>query len=200
MSEDVEKMLREFDSASSAVRKQVGGKGGEGTEAKYGQAYQALVKAGAPMGEQLIIIAGALFDAMEAFQKAHPQAAALGLVFIGLLAGTISYWACSVLKPKFGYDDALDTFGVHGIGGTIGALATALLMDGAVNEAGGKLVAKGLLMGQLTAMLLCIVVSLVMTWIIAKLVAVTIGLRPSEEAEAQGLDIADHGEEGYNAN
>jgi Amt family ammonium transporter len=121
-------------------------------------------------------------------------------VIIGLLAGSISYWACSVLKPKFGYDDALDTFGVHGIGGTIGALATALLMDGAVNEAGGKLVAKGLLMGQLTAMLLCIVVSLVMTWIIAKLVAVTIGLRPSEEAEAQGLDIADHGEEGYNAN
>ena len=126
--------------------------------------------------------------------------AVLNAVIIGLLAGSISYWACSVLKPKFGYDDALDTFGVHGIGGTIGALATALLMDGAVNEAGGKLVAKGLLMGQLTAMLLCIVVSLVMTWIIAKLVAVTIGLRPSEEAEAQGLDIADHGEEGYNAN
>ena len=121
-------------------------------------------------------------------------------VVIGILAGGISYWACSILKPKFGYDDALDTFGVHGIGGTIGALATALLMDGAVNEAGGKLVAKGLLKGQLTAMLLCIVVSLVMTWIIAKVVGATIGLRPSEEAEAQGLDIADHGEEGYNAN
>ena len=121
-------------------------------------------------------------------------------VVIGLLAGGISYWACSVLKPKFGYDDALDTFGVHGVGGTIGALATALLMDGAVNEAGGKLVAQGLLKGQLTAMLLCIVVSLALTWIIAKIVAATIGLRPSEEAEAQGLDIADHGEEGYNAN
>ena len=122
------------------------------------------------------------------------------ILIIGILAGGISYWACSVLKPKFGYDDALDTFGVHGVGGTIGALATALLMDGSVNEAGGKLVAQGLLKGQLTAMLLCIVVSLGMTWIIAKLVAVTIGLRPSEEAEAQGLDIADHGEEGYNAN
>jgi Amt family ammonium transporter len=121
-------------------------------------------------------------------------------VVIGLLAGGISYWACSVLKPKFGYDDALDTFGVHGVGGTIGALATALLMDGAINEAGGKLVAQGLLKGQLTAMLLCIVVSLALTWIIAKIVAATIGLRPSEEAEAQGLDIADHGEEGYNAN
>ena len=118
-------------------------------------------------------------------------------VLIGLLAGSISYWACSVLKPKFGYDDALDTFGVHGVGGTIGALATALLMNGAVNEAGGKLVGNGLLKGQLTAMLLCIVLSLVMTWIIAKVVAALVGLRPTEEAEAQGLDIADHGEEGY---
>ncbi len=118
-------------------------------------------------------------------------------VLIGLLAGAISYWACSILKPKFGYDDALDTFGVHGVGGTIGALATALLMSGAANEAGGKLVGNGLLKGQLLAMLACVVLSLALTWVIAKIVAATIGLRPSEEAEAQGLDIADHGEEGY---
>ena len=118
-------------------------------------------------------------------------------VLIGLLAGSISYWACSVLKPKFGYDDALDTFGVHGVGGTIGALATALLMDAQANPAGGALIEKGLLKGQLLAMLLCITVALVMTWCIAKLVAATIGLRATEEGEAQGLDIADHGEEGY---
>ena len=121
-------------------------------------------------------------------------------MLIGLLAGTISYWACSVLKPKFGYDDALDTFGVHGVGGTIGALATALLMNAQVNPTGGALISKGLLKGQLTAMLLCIVVSLVMTWIIAKIIAATIGLRATEEGEAQGLDISDHGEEGYNHN
>jgi Amt family ammonium transporter len=121
-------------------------------------------------------------------------------VIIGLLAGTLSYWACSVLKPKFGYDDALDTFGVHGVGGTIGALATALLMSAEVNPAGGALISKGLLTGQLIAIVACIVFSLIMTWIIAKLVAATIGLRASEEAEAQGLDIADHGEEGYNHN
>ena len=121
-------------------------------------------------------------------------------VLIGLLAGSISYWACSVLKPKFGYDDALDTFGVHGIGGTIGALATALLMNAQANPTGGALVAKGLLKGQLLAMLLCIILSLAMTWLIAKVVAATIGLRVSEEGEAQGLDIADHGEEGYNHN
>lgn len=118
-------------------------------------------------------------------------------VLIGLLAGSISYWACSVLKPKFGYDDALDTFGVHGVGGTIGALATALLMNAQANPTGGALIEKGLLKGQLTAMLACVVLSLLMTWVIAKVVAATIGLRPTEEAEAQGLDIADHGEEGY---
>jgi Amt family ammonium transporter len=119
-------------------------------------------------------------------------------VIIGLLAGTISYWACSVLKPRFGYDDALDTFGVHGVGGTIGALATAVLMSGAANEAGGKLVGHGLLKGQLLAMAICIALSLAVTWVLAKLIDRLVGLRPSEEEEAQGLDIADHNEEGYN--
>jgi ammonium transporter, Amt family len=118
-------------------------------------------------------------------------------VLIGVLAGSISYWACSVLKPKFGYDDALDTFGVHGIGGTIGALATALLMNAQANPTGGALIEKGLLKGQLLAMVSCVALSLLMTWVIAKFIAATIGLRASEEAEAQGLDIADHGEEGY---
>jgi Amt family ammonium transporter len=119
-------------------------------------------------------------------------------VLIGALAGLLSYAACSLLKPKFGYDDALDTFGVHGVGGTIGALATALLMDAEANAAGGKLIGRGLLGGQLAAMLACIALSLAGTWLLAKLVERTIGLRPTEEEEAQGLDIADHGEEGYN--
>jgi Amt family ammonium transporter len=119
-------------------------------------------------------------------------------VLIGVLAGTISYGACSWLKAKLGYDDALDTFGVHGVGGTLGALATALLMDNEANAAGGKLVGQGLLKGQLVAMLACIALSLVVTWILAKLVDRLVGLRPTEEEEAQGLDIADHNEEGYN--
>ena len=119
-------------------------------------------------------------------------------VLIGALAGLLSYAACSLLKPKFGYDDALDTFGVHGVGGTIGALATALLMDAEANAAGGKLIGHGLIGGQLAAMLACILLSLAGTWVLAKLVDRLVGLRPSEEEEAQGLDIADHGEEGYN--
>jgi len=121
-------------------------------------------------------------------------------VLIGALAGGLSYWACSVLKGKLGYDDALDTFGVHGIGGTLGALATALLMSSGAHAAGGALIPQGLLQGQLLAMLLCILVSLGATWLIALFVAKTIGLRPTEEEEAQGLDIADHGEEGYQHN
>lgn len=118
-------------------------------------------------------------------------------VLIGILAGMISYWACSVLKPRFGYDDALDTFGVHGVGGTVGALATALLVDQATHPAAAALLEKGLVRGQLSAMGMCILLSLVATWVIAKLVDKLVGLRASEEEQAQGLDIVDHKEEGY---
>lgn len=119
-------------------------------------------------------------------------------VIIGVVAGTLSYGACSYLKGKLKYDDALDTFGVHGVGGTIGAIATALLVCPKVNPATESLNSSSLLKGQLIAMAVCIILSLVTTAIIAKLVQKIIGLRPSEEEEAQGLDIADHGEEGYN--
>jgi Amt family ammonium transporter len=88
---------------------------------------------------------------------------------------------------------------VHGVGGTIGAFAIGILMNKTANAAGGTLVDQGLLRGQLLAMGLCIVISLAFTWIIAKLIAKTIGLRPKEE-ESQGLDISAHGEEGYQHN
>ena len=119
-------------------------------------------------------------------------------VGIGVLAGIGAYWACSVLKPKCKYDDALDTFGVHGVGGTLGALATAFFMSKSTHGAGGALIEQGLVRGQLLAMALCILWSLAITWVLAKLIQLTIGLRPTEEEEAQGLDIADHNEEGYN--
>ena len=116
---------------------------------------------------------------------------------IGIVAALLSYWACSVLKPKLGYDDALDTFGVHGVGGTIGALATALLVDQSTHPSGAALLEHGLLKGQILAMGSCIALSLAGTWVIAKIVDKTTGLRVTEEQEAQGLDIADHNEEGY---
>jgi Amt family ammonium transporter len=119
-------------------------------------------------------------------------------ILIGVVAGALSYGACSYLKGKLKYDDALDTFGVHGVGGTIGAIATALLVCPKVNPATEALVKSSLIKGQLIAMGSCILLSLIATALIAKLIAKTIGLRPTEEEEAQGLDIADHGEEGYN--
>lgn len=119
-------------------------------------------------------------------------------VWIGVVGGVLSYAACSWLKPRLGYDDALDTFGVHGIGGTVGALATALLVDETANPAGAALVEKGLITGQLAAMGLCIVFSLAATWVLAQIVDRVVGLRANEEEQSQGLDISDHNEEGYN--
>ena len=86
---------------------------------------------------------------------------------------------------------------MHGGGGTIGAMATALLVSPQINPATEGIVSS-VIKGQLVAMGVCILLSVVATALIAKLVQKTIGLRPSEEEEAQGLDIADHGEEGYN--
>jgi Amt family ammonium transporter len=119
-------------------------------------------------------------------------------VWIGVIAGVFSYAACSWLKPRLGYDDALDTFGVHGVGGTMGALATALCVNPLANPAGAALSEKGLLQGQLIAMGLCIAFSLGVTWGVAKVVDLLVGLRASEEEQAEGLDISDHNEEGYN--
>jgi Amt family ammonium transporter len=144
-----------------------------------------------------------------------------GSVIIGVLAGVVPFLACAYLKPMFKYDDALDTFGVHAIGGTLGALVTGFLATTSsgngnlVNnlaDVGGKLdlanpatrngladlVAKGgLWVEQLKAMGITIVLSVVATVVIAYVVKAVVGLRPTEDDETQGLDLADHGEEGY---
>jgi Amt family ammonium transporter len=135
---------------------------------------------------------------------------ATGAVIIGVLAGVVPFVACTKLKRLFGYDDALDTFGVHAVGGTLGALVTGILATGAVNpnltdansyaKANGldKLVANhGLWVEQLKAMGITITMSIVGTIIIASVVKAVIGLRPTTEVESQGLDISEHGEEGY---
>jgi Amt family ammonium transporter len=117
-------------------------------------------------------------------------------VIIGVLAGVIPFLACAYLKKMIGYDDALDTFGVHGIGGTLGAILTGVFADPKANSAIAPLM-DGLLMNQLKAVALTIVWSVVATAIIAYIVKAVIGLRPTEEVERQGLDIGEHGEEGY---
>lgn len=117
-------------------------------------------------------------------------------VLMGILAGVVPFIFCVKLKSVFGYDDALDTFGVHAVGGTLGAILTGVFATPTVN-ASIEPVMKGLLVEQLKAVGFTIVLSVVATAIIAFLVKATVGLRPSVEAEQEGLDLADHGEEGY---
>jgi Amt family ammonium transporter len=121
-------------------------------------------------------------------------------MIIGVLAGVVPYLACSFLKKMIGYDDALDTFGVHGVGGTLGAIITGVLADEKANSIlgkGGMDLLPGLLGNQLKAVALTIVWSVVATVIIAYIVKAVVGLRPTEEVEVNGLDLAEHGEEGY---
>jgi Amt family ammonium transporter len=114
----------------------------------------------------------------------------------GRLAGIVPFFAVAYLKKILGYDDALDTFGVHGVGGTLGAILTGVFADENVNSVVGPLKA-GLVVEQLKAVGLTIVWSVVATAIIAYIVKALIGLRPSAEVERQGLDVNEHGEEGY---
>jgi len=121
---------------------------------------------------------------------------ATSAVWIGILAGIIPYFAVVFLKNMLGYDDALDTFGIHGVGGTLGAILTGVFADEKVNSvvAGLK---DGLLMAQFKAVGLTIIWSVVATAIIAFIVKAVIGLRPTPEVETAGLDTSEHSEEGY---
>lgn len=125
---------------------------------------------------------------------------AVPAIIIGLLAGVICYLAVSVIKTKFGYDDSLDAFGVHGVGGTWGAIATGIFASTTVNPAG----ADGLFYGnasQVGIQLIGVVVSwifaIVMTLVILKLIGLVMPLKASEEQEIIGLDITEHGEHSY---
>jgi Amt family ammonium transporter len=122
---------------------------------------------------------------------------ATGAVIIGVLAGVVPFLACTKLKAIFNYDDALDTFGVHGVGGTLGALLTGFFATAEANPNLATLVGHGLWLQQLEAMLVTVVVAVVGTAVLALVVKSTIGLRPDREAEEVGLDEMDHGEAGY---
>jgi Amt family ammonium transporter len=121
---------------------------------------------------------------------------ATGAVIMGVLAGVVPFIFCVKLKSVFGYDDALDTFGIHAIGGTLGALLTGVFATPTVNGAVEPLM-NGLVMEQIKAIGFTIILSVIATAVIAYLVKATIGLRPTTEAEREGLDVTDHGEEGY---
>jgi Amt family ammonium transporter len=120
-------------------------------------------------------------------------------IIIGLAGGALCYFAIN-LKSKLGYDDSLDVVGVHGVGGTWGALATGLFASKAINAAGNN----GLFFGnpsligiQALSVVSTWIYSFVVTLIILKVLDWTMGLRVSEEHEIGGLDISQHGEAGY---
>jgi Amt family ammonium transporter len=124
-----------------------------------------------------------------------------GAVAIGVLAGIVPFFACTKLKAMFNYDDALDTFGVHGVGGTMGALVTGFF---ATEEANpnlstnlGAIVGKTLWLEQLKAIGLTLLMAIVGTVALTFLVKAVVGLRPDQATEEAGLDGADHGEAGY---
>lgn len=124
-----------------------------------------------------------------------------GAVIIGVLAGAVPYFACTKLKNWLGYDDALDTFGVHAVGGTLGALLTGFFasadMNPNLNTNLKDLVGHTLWVEQLKAMGLTIAMAVTATVVLAYALKFTIGLRPSREDEETGLDLSDHGERGY---
>lgn len=126
----------------------------------------------------------------------------LGAFFIGLITSLVCFYMVGVVKPKFGYDDTLDAFGVHGIGGIIGSILTGVFATQAISGEGGV---EGALYGdwhqlwvQTAATLVSIAFSAVMTFILFKVTDKLVGIRVDKRVEEEGLDIYEHGESAYN--
>jgi Amt family ammonium transporter len=135
----------------------------------------------------------------------------MGAIVLGLVAGVVCLIACTVVKNALGYDDSLDVFGVHGVGGIIGAIGTGVvaapwlggagIVDYAVKPGEATAAAYDLMaqvMTQSKAVAFTIVFSGVASFILFKVVDAVVGLRPEEQAEREGLDITQHGERAYN--
>lgn len=127
--------------------------------------------------------------------------APLPAVIIGLVGGIVCYFAVAVVKEKFGYDDSLDAFGVHGIGGTWGAVATGLWCSTEINPAGADGLFYGsadTLIAQLISIVVAYVFAIVGSYILFKIVSCFMQVRASENEEVSGIDICEHGERAYN--
>ena len=125
----------------------------------------------------------------------------VGALFIGLITSAVCFWMVAVVKPKFGYDDALDAFGVHGVGGIIGSVLTGVFATQFVTGEGGV---QGALYGdwnqlwiQIAATVISMVFSAVMTFVLFKVVDKQVGIRVDKRVEEEGLDIYEHGESAY---
>ncbi|HVO63016.1 MAG TPA: ammonium transporter [Terriglobales bacterium] len=154
---------------------------------------------------------GAISGAVAGLVAITPAAGFVGpmaALLIGLIAGVFCYLMVAKVKARFGYDDSLDAFGVHGAGGTIGALLTGVFASSMVNpvfkNSQGAVFASGVLEGnahqivnQLVGVVIAWALAVIGTIVILKIVDLVVGLRVSDEHEVQGLDLSQHGEEGY---
>jgi len=154
---------------------------------------------------------GAISGAVAGLVAITPAAGFVGpmpAMLIGLIAGAFCFFMVATVKARFRYDDSLDAFGVHGAGGTLGALLTGVFAASAINpifkDAQGNVLPSGLVDGhagqvlnQAIGVIIAWTLGIVGTLVILKIVDVTIGLRVSEDEEVQGLDLTQHGEEGY---
>ena len=144
---------------------------------------------------------GGITGAIAGLVAVTPAAGFVGpmdALLIGFAAGVVCYFAVVVVKAKFGYDDSLDAFGVHGVGGTLGAILTGVLAREAVNGTGGLLEGNTeQFINNILGVGLTWVFAGVATYIIVKIIDATMGLRVDESEEDKGLDITQHGEEAY---
>ncbi len=142
---------------------------------------------------------GALSGAVAGLVTITPAAGFVGpvsAIIMGFIGGAVCYFAVSKLKPIFGYDDSLDVFGIHGIGGIWGAIGTGLFAS--VGAKGAFFGDVNQLFIQIIAVVATIILAAVVTSIIVILINRTIGFRVTEEEEVMGLDVSQHGERGYN--
>jgi Amt family ammonium transporter len=154
------------------------------------------VKHGKP--SVLGIVTGAVAG-LVAITPASGSVGPLGAIVVGLASGSLCFWGATSLKHKLGYDDSLDAFGVHGIGGIVGALLTGVFVS---DSLGGMGLAEGMTIGsqlwaQIVGVLFTVVYCGVLTFIILKVVDGLVGLRVAEDEEDRGLDISLHNEQGY---
>jgi Amt family ammonium transporter len=144
---------------------------------------------------------GGITGAVAGLVAVTPAAGFVGpmdALLIGVAAGVVCYFAVVVVKAKFGYDDSLDAFGVHGVGGTLGAILTGIFAREAVNGTGGLLEGNTeQFINNILGVGLTWVFAGVATYIIVKIIDATMGLRVDESEEDKGLDITQHGEEAY---
>ena len=122
----------------------------------------------------------------------------LGAIAIGIASGVLCYFASTSLKRKLGYDDSLDVFGVHGVGGIVGAILTGVFSSATLGGSGIEGTIGSQVLAQMIGVIVTIIYCGIVSYIILKVIDKTMGLRVSEEQESDGLDITLHGERGYN--